>query len=249
MFQTSAALAFTTLLALVPLMAVIVSLASVVPYFDLLIARLDALLIETLLPTGSGGTIVRHLGTFAGKAVKLTIPGLVALGLTAVLLLGTIEKAFNHLWRVNPRPWLARMKLYALAVAVWPFVLGAITAAMSYAVSASLGYFGEPPWVRLALLKGLSTGLLALFLAVLYYALPNARVSRLGAALGGAFASLVFAAMQRAFELYLGSVANFRGVYGAFAAVPIFLVWLQLSWAVVLLGGLIAATRARPGER
>ncbi len=249
MFQTSAALAFTTLLALVPLLTLVVSLASVIPYFDTLIARVDVLLTETLLPTGASGTIVKHLGSFAGKARKLTIPGLAVLGVTAILLLMTIERAFNHVWRVKPRPLLARVRLYAFVVAVWPFVLGAIAAVISLAVTASLGFFAEPPWVRVLLLKTLSLGLLGLFFAFLYYAVPNASVSRRAAALGGVFATLAFAAMQRAFEAYLSGFASFKNIYGTFATVPVFLVWLQLSWAVILLGGLIASTTFRQAAR
>ncbi|MBK7898825.1 MAG: YihY family inner membrane protein [Azonexus sp.] len=249
MVQTSAALAFTTLLALVPLLALFVAVGSAVPFVEGLLSRFDALLVETLLPSGSSGTIVKYLGNFAGKAQRLTIPGIVFLAATAIFLLATIEKAFNHVWRVEPRPLLARLKLYAIVVAVWPLVLGAIAALMSFAVSASLGVFTEPPWVRIMLLKGLSIALLGLFFAFLYYAVPNARVSRRGACLGGLFATLLFAAMQRGFELYLGSFGSFRSIYGAFATVPIFLVWLQLSWAVILLGGLLAATVFRPGGR
>jgi membrane protein len=249
MAQTSAALAFTTLLALVPLVTLVLSLASTIPFFDTLIHRLDAVLIENLLPAGAGGTIAGHVGKFAQKARQLTVPGIVMLGLTAFLLMHTIERAFNHLWHVKPRPLLARLRLYAFVMAVWPFILGALAGVISYAVTVSLGFVDEQVWVRRFVLKAVSMLLLGLFFAFLYYTVPNVRVTRLAAAVGGAFASLAFTAMQKGFELYLGSFGTFNNVYGAFAAVPIFLVWLQLSWAVVLIGGLIAATGFRPARR
>lgn len=249
MAQTSAALAFTTLLALVPLVTLVLSLASAVPFFDTLIHRLDAVLIDSLLPAGSGGTIAGHVGKFAQKARKLTVPGIAMLALTAFFLMHTIERTFNHLWHVQPRPLLARLRLYAFVMAVWPFVLAALAGVISYAVTVSLGFVDEAMWIRRFVLKAVSMLLLGLFFAFLYYAVPNVRVTRLAAAVGGTFASLAFAAMQKGFELYLGSFGGFKNIYGAFAAVPIFLVWLQLSWAVVLIGGLIAATGFRPARR
>lgn len=249
MAQTSAALAFTTLLALVPLVTVVVSVSAVVPFLDTLIQRLDALLIETLLPKGAGGTIAGYLAKFSQKARQLTIPGIAFLVVTAFLLLHTIERAFNHLWRVQPRPFLARLKLYSFVMAVWPFILGAIAAVMSYAITVSLGFVDEPTWLRRILLKTTSIALLGLFFAFLYYAVPNARVSKLAAGVGGVFATLAFALMQKAFELYLARFGSFSSIYGAFAAAPIFLIWLHLSWAVVLIGGLIAATPFRSGRR
>ncbi|HZX30024.1 MAG TPA: YihY family inner membrane protein [Rhodocyclaceae bacterium] len=249
MAQTASSLAFTTLLALVPLITLVVSVADSIPFFDSLIKRLDTLLVETLLPTGAGKTIAGHVAQFSHKARSLTVPGIAMLGVTAFLLMHTIERAFNHLWHVKPRPLLARLKLYAFVMAVWPFMLGALAGLMSYAVTVSLGFVQESSWIRPVILKAVSMVLLGLFFAFLYYAVPNVRVGRVAALVGGGFASLVFAAMQKGFELYLGSFGTFKSVYGAFAAFPIFLVWLHLSWAVVLIGGLVAATAFRPARR
>jgi membrane protein len=242
MMQTSAALAFTTLLSLVPLLTVVVAVASAVPYFDLLIHRLDGLVREALLPTGAAGVIANNIGRFTQRAQELTALGLLFLGVTALLLMNTIERAFNHVWRVKPRPLLARLRLYAFVMAVWPFILGAVAAAMSYAVTSSLGLFDEPVWFRRVVLKGLSVVLLGIFFSFLYYAVPNARVPQRAALIGGLFAALTFAAMQKIFEFYLASAGVLKSVYGAFAVFPVFLLWLHLSWAVVLFGGLLVAS-------
>ncbi len=247
--QTSAALAFTTLLALVPLVTVVLAVAEAVPYLNLVIRRLDLLVQEALLPTGAAGTIANSIGRFSHKAQQLTAAGLLMLGVTALLLMNTIEKALNHLWRVKPRPLLARLRLYAFAMAVWPFILGAVAAAMSYAVSASLGLFDEPVWMRRIALKAVSMALLGLFFTFLYYAVPNAQVSRKAALTGGIFAMLAFSAMQKVFELYLASSAMLKSIYGAFAAFPVFLVWLHVSWMVVLFGGLVVVATSRPASR
>ncbi len=248
MLQASAALAFTTLLALVPLVTVILAVADTIPYFDLLLGRLQPVLREALLPSGTAGTIAGGLGRFSQKAQQLTVIGLLLLGLTAILLMHTIERTFNHLWRVEARPLAARLALYAFVMAVWPFILGAVAYAISLAVSASLGMLDEPAWVRASLSKGVSVFVLGLFFAFLYYAVPNTRVARRAALAGGVFAAMAVAGMQKLFELYLAGSGLFKSIYGALAAIPIFLIWLHLSWAIVLFGGLLAARLNLPAK-
>src|SRR5574343_1323946 len=119
MMQTSSALAFTTLMSLVPLAAVILAVAGAVPFFDVLVGRLDLLIREALLPTGAAGAIVGNIGKFSHKAQQLTLAGIGLLAVTAFLLMNTIERAFNHLWLVKPRPLLARIRLYAFVMMVW----------------------------------------------------------------------------------------------------------------------------------
>lgn len=249
MMQTSSALAFTTLMALVPLVAVVLSVAHAVPFLDLLVARLDLLIREALLPTGAAVAIAGNIGKFSQKAQQLTLAGIAVLGVTAFLLMNTIERAFNHLWQVKPRPLLARFRLYAFVMAVWPFVLGAVAGAMSFAVTTSLGLFDEPIWFRRMALKAVAVLLLGLFFSFLYYAVPNAEVSRRAALTGGIFATLAFSVMQKIFEAFLVSSAMLKSIYGAFAVFPVFLVWLHFSWAVVLFGGLVAASVSRPAKR
>lgn len=248
MWQTSAALAFTTLLSLVPLVTVVIAVAHAVPYLDAVLARLDLLIREALLPPGAAGTIAGNIGRFSQKAQHLTLAGIGLLAVTAFLLMHTIERAFNHLWLVKPRPLLARLRLYAFMMAVWPFVLGAVAGVISFALTTSLGLFDEPVWFRRVAVKTVALLLLGMFFTFLYYAVPNAPVSRRAALIGGGFATLAFAAMQKFFEIYLVKSALLSSVYGAFASVPVFLVWLHLSWAVVLLGGLIAASVAPPAK-
>lgn len=249
MMQISAALAFTTLMALVPLVTVILSVADVVPFLSFLIQRLDLLVQESLLPAGAAVTIAGSIGRFSHKAQQLTVAGIALLSVTAFLLMNTIERAFNHLWQVKPRPFLARLKLYAFVMAVWPFILGAVAAAMSYAVTASLGLVDESVWFRKMVLKAVSLIVLGLFFSFLYYAVPNAKVTRRAALAGGLFATLAFSAMQKVFELYLVKSALLKSIYGAFAAFPVFLIWLHLCWAIVLFGGLLAATVSHPPRR
>lgn len=241
--QISASLAFTTLLSLVPLVAVVLSIVAVVPYFPSIVDKLDLFLARSLLPERSAGLIIRHILQFSQKAGNVTAFGSLALAVTVVLLLLTIERAFNHVWSVKEnRPWWRRLRLYAALIALWPLVIGAVVVATSYAVTISLGLVDEPPWVRRLLLRGIGLAIAGLFLGGLYYSLPNTRVAARDAACAGLVAALGFLLMQKAFELYLASFPSYAAVYGAFATVPLFLLWLYFSWAVVLVGALVAAT-------
>jgi len=241
--QLSASLAFTTLLSLVPLIAVVLSVVAAVPVFPRLVEQLDLYLARSLLPERSAGMIVQYLLEFSAKAGHVTLVGSLVLITTVALLLSTIERAFNHVWRVTShRPWRRRFALYAALVALWPLLVGGIIVATSYAVTTSLGLIDEPPWLRRLLLRGLGLLIAGIFLGGLYYALPNTRVALRDAAGAGLFAAVAFLLMQKAFELYLASFPSYTAVYGTFATLPVFLLWLYLSWAVVLLGALVAAT-------
>lgn len=240
--EVAASLAFTTLLSLVPLVALIVSLATLLPSFPDFAEQIDRYLVHKLLPEGSAGLIARYVLEFSHKAAQVTVAGLLLLVASAFLLLLTIERAFGHVWRAPRRRWWQRLRLYAALVALWPLALGGVAAAISYAVTVSLGLADEPPWLRRLAFKAMGVLVPALFFGGLYYTLPNVRVRVRDAAWGGIAAALAFALMQKAFELYLQHFPSYQTIYGAFATVPIFLIWLYLSWAVVLIGALIAAT-------
>jgi len=241
--QISASLAFTTLLSLVPLVAVILSIVALVPFFPSMLDQLAQFLARSLLPERSAGMIIDYVLQFSHQAVNVTAVGSIALVATALLLLLTIERVFNHVWSVTERrPWWHRLRLFAGLIALWPLVIGGVLLATSYAVTTSLGWLDEPPWLRRLLFKALGLMVASLFLGGLYHALPNTRVAPRDAACAGLVAALGFLMMQKAFELYLSNFPSYAAVYGAFATLPLFLLWLYLSWAVVLVGALVAAT-------
>ncbi len=241
--QISASLAFTTLLSLVPLAALVLSLVSAAPFFSGFVDQLDQYVVRNLLPSGSAGMIAKYVSQFSHKAANVTLIGLAVLVATVVLLLLSIERAFNHVWSVvDVRPWWRRLRLYAVLLALWPLAVGGVVAGMSYAVTTSLGFVDEPPWLRRSLFNAMELLIPALFISGLYYVVPFTRVAKCDAAWAGLVAALGFLLMQKAFEFYLANFPSYTTIYGAFATVPIFLLWLYLSWAVVLLGALVAAT-------
>lgn len=247
--QISAALAFTTLISLVPLAALVLGLVSLFPEFSIFVDQLDKLLVDHLLPAGSGGLISRKILQFSARAAEVSGWGIAVLVVTAFMLVHTIERAFNHVWQVpEPRPMWQRLLLYVLVIAVWPLFVGALLAAISSALTASFGLFGGLRWVQAPLFKGLSLAALVLFFAFLYSVVPNATVRWKHALIAGLLAALGFLLLQGSFELYLKYFPSYRAIYGAFAVLPIFLIWVYLSWAVVLLGALVAATLPEFGE-
>lgn len=240
--QLAGSLSFTTLLSLVPFVAVVITVASTFPIFGVVVGYVDNFLIENLMPGKTGSVIAKYAGGFSLKARKLSWIGLALLGLTSMMLMFSIEKAFNHLWRVSkPRPFHQRVWLYLSVMFAGPLVAGAVIGSMTFAVTTSLGFFNEPQWVREFLLKSMALIFMCAFFAFLYYAVPNARVKPMHALLGGGLATAGVAGIQRLFELYVIKFPTYTVVYGAFAALPIFLLWIYLCWVVVLAVALVVA--------
>ena len=241
--QISASLAFTTLLSLVPLVAVVLGILSVLPSFLGLVDQFDRFVAHTLLPHRNAGIIIDYVLQFSKNAMDATLIGLSALVATVYVLMLNIERAFNHVWGVTEsRVWWKRLRLYVSVLALWPVAVACVVFAISYAVTTSLGWVDEWSWVRNLLFKAMGLSVASMFFGGLYFAVPNARVVASDALWAGLFAALGFMLMQKAFGFYLSLFPTFALVYGAFATVPIFLLWLYLSWAVVLLGALVAVT-------
>ncbi|GHU04057.1 hypothetical protein FACS1894158_03630 [Betaproteobacteria bacterium] len=241
--QTSASLAYTTLLSIVPLVAVVLGAMSAMPSFLLMLDQLQQVIIN-MLPERSAGMIVKYIFDFSQKALNVTIVGLIALVVTAFALLRTVEQAFNKAWKAaTRRSWWRRLGLYAALILLWPLAVAYVVVAVSFTVSLSSGLVIEQLWWLQKLLSK-ATGVLvaAVFFAGLYFAVPNARVKLRDALIGGLFAALGFLLMQKGFELYLSYFPSITLVYGTFATVPIFLLWLYLSWAMILLGALVVVT-------
>lgn len=243
LMQVAGALAFTTLLSIVPLVTVALALLTKYPVFGQLTEALTSFLTENLLPESAGMTIVDYVLQFAQKANTLTQIGSIMLLATAVSTLLTIDHAFNAIWRVAKlRPLWRRVLVYSLVITVGPILLGASIAVSSYLISLSLGLVTESHWLAALLIRAASLGLLCVLFTLLYFAVPYQAVALRDALIGGIVATAAFVLMQRLFAWSVASFPTYDLIYGAFAAIPIFLMWLYLSWIVVLLGALLVAT-------
>ncbi len=240
--QTAAALSFTTLLGLVPMVVIGATLIETLPFGIKLTAALESFLTATLLPEKAGAVIAKYLGQFAHQAERIPWLGLAVLGITALMQMLTIEHTFNAIWKVPAqRPLLKRLAMHTIALLAGPLVYGAALASITYLAGISFGFFDEPRWFRVAFAQILPVVFLALLFALLYWAVPNKPVSRWHAGTAGLLAALGFVGMQRLFALYIVKLPTYAAIYGAFAALPVFLLWLHLSWSVILLGALMVA--------
>lgn len=239
---TAGSLTFTTLISLVPLVTVALALFSAFPMFSSFQDALQKYFLQSLVPDGIAKPVLNALTQFAGKANRLGTAGLVLLVLTAIALMLTIDRTLNAIWRVRtPRPIAQRVLVYWAAITLGPLVLGVSLSATSYALSASRGLVGALPGGVSLLLGAIEFVLLVGGVAGLFRYVPNTQVRWRHALAGGLFVAVGFDVAQRLLGWYLRSVPTYAVVYGAFATVPIFLVWLYLGWVIVLLGAVIAA--------
>ena len=248
--QVAGSLAFATVLSVVPLLAVSFALFTRFPVFTRFERAIEEHLLRSLLPAEISRTVLKHLGQFAANANGLTLVGSLFLLLAALALLLTAENALNQIWQVRKgRPILKRLGLYVLMLAVGPPALGASLWATSYLLTASMGLIGTvPPSVKFVLNLGpVLLGMLAF--ACVFYFVPNAKVRRRDALVGGLLASMAFELGKRGFAAYLLKMPTYKAVYGAFAVVPVFLLWVYFSWLVTLAAALVTANLARTGVK
>lgn len=239
---TASSLTFTTTIALVPFFTVALAIFTAFPMFGKLQLSLQGWLVESLVPDAIARQVVGYVTQFAGKASRLGVAGLAALLVTALALVLTIDKTLNAIWRVKrPRPLARRVTIYWAAITLGPLLLAASLTFTSYAISASRGLVGTIPGAVSVLLNLAEFVLLSAALTALYRFVPNTPV-RFGHALaGGVFAAIAVDLAKRALAWYLAQVPTYSAIYGAFATVPILLVWIYVAWVIVLLGAVVAA--------
>lgn len=239
---TAGSLTFTTTIALVPLLTVMLALFSAFPVFARFRKVLEQQFVTALVPDAIAKQVMVALGRFAGKASQLGGVGLIALGLTAMMLMLTIDHTLNAIWRVRTRrPIAQRVLVYWAALTLGPLMIGASLSVTSYLLSASRGWVGELPGGIGFLLSLIVFAMQTAGLAALYRYVPNTHVRWEHAAAGALFVSVGLELAQKVLALYLSNVPVYATVYGAFAAVPIFLIWIYVSWLIILQGAVVAA--------
>lgn len=240
--QVAASLTFTTVLAVVPLLAVILSLFTAFPIFQDFQLALEEFLANNLMPVAVADNIMSYLNTFAQQARSMTTVGAIFLIVTSILLMKTIDEALNAIWKVRKqRPLSKRILVYWALLTIGPLMLGASLWASSYITRAQFGLVAE-----LGVLQNIIATVLPLLTSIigftlLYYTVPNRVVHWRDAFIGGLTAAVVLELMKTGFAYYISNFPSYTLIYGTFAAIPLFLLWIYLSWLVVLLGASIAA--------
>lgn len=234
--KSAAALTYTTLFAVVPIMTLIFVVLSVIPEFQGIGEQIQGFIFRNFVPS-SGAMLQDYLRTFIEQARHLTWLGVGVLMVTALLMLMTVEHTFNTIWRVRqPRRGLSSFLLHWAILSLGPLLLGTGFALSTYITSLSL--ISDPYALAGArmLLKVMPLMFSTAAFTLLYAAVPNTSVPLRHALLGGLFAAVLFEAAKGLFGLYVALFPTYQLIYGAFAAVPLFLLWMYLSWMIVLLG-------------
>lgn len=241
--QIAASLTFTTLLSLVPLITIALAMFSASPLFEDFSAQIKVYLINNLMPEMAGKIITQYMRQFTDSATRLTTVGIAVLALTAMSTMLTIDRAFNAIWRVSrPRPLLKRLVVYWAVLTLAPLLIGASLSLTSWLVGLSMGYAKHVPIFWVGVLKVLPILFTTLAFAMLFRLVPNRYVPRSHALIGALVAAFVFEFMNRIFGYYISHFPTHKLVYGAFASVPIFLMWIYLCWLAILIGAVIAAS-------
>jgi membrane protein len=241
--QTAGSLTFTTLLSLVPLVTVTLSVLSLFPAFQELTGDLRNLLMGQLMPT-SGELVQRYLLQFSEKASRLTLFGSLWLLVTAVMTLATIDRALNGIWRTRRhRNTVMVFMVYWALLTLGPLLLGAAIAGSTYlyAVYKAHVYEGVAHYSDWLLLRMIPLLLETVVFFMLFVLVPRVRVRLRDALIGALLTAVLFEIAKRGFAMYVSQFKNYELVYGAFSAIPIFLIWLYLSWLIVLVGAEVTA--------
>ena len=243
LLQVASSLTFTTVLAIVPMLAVVLSLFTAFPVFQEFRVALEDFLANSLMPPSVSDNIMDYLNQFARQASRLTAIGGAFLLVTSLLLIMTIDQAFNDIWHVSrQRPLRQRALVYWAIITLGPVLAGASLWATSFVARESLGLVRDVPEIISIAVSFMPLILTGLGFAALFVFVPNRDVLWRDALIGGAVTAIVLEIMKSGFAYYLTRFPTYTIIYGAFATLPIFLLWIYLSWLAVLLGAILASS-------
>jgi membrane protein len=259
-FAGSGALSYTTLVSLVPLVAIVTAGLSAFPLFDEARERFLGYVAQYFIPE-VGEEAAYWLKYFASVAAQTTVVGIAALVVTSILLLVTIEEQLNAIWRVRaPRPWVQRVLIYWAVLTLGPLLLGLGLSLSTYLDSLAQRVGFNPATIEQETNAWLhSLAVVVPFLletaacTLVYTLIPNCAVRWREGLSGAIVAGIAIEGLKLAIGLYISTFASYRTVYGALAAIPTFLLWMYVTWGAVLLGAVVAAAlpqwRFDRGER
>ncbi len=242
LIQLASSLTFTTVLAIVPLLAVALSLFTAFPLFSDFSDALQTFMVKSLMPASISDSVMHYLNEFAEQASHLTAIGGVFLVLTALMLIMSIDSALNDIWHVGrQRPVVQRIMIYWGVISLGPILVGASLWTSSFLAKESLGLVTQMPTLLELALSIVPLLLTGLGFTLLFVVVPNCRVRWVDAFAGGYFTAMLLEVMKFGFAYYISRFPTYTVVYGAFSTLPVFLLWVYLSWLGVLLGAMVAA--------
>ncbi|MET0983450.1 MAG: YihY family inner membrane protein [Telluria sp.] len=240
--QVAGSLTFTTTLALVPLLTIVLAIFTTFPIFGQLRTALETYFAQALMPKAISNTIISNLTQFADKAKGLSLLGAVMLFMTSTAMMAMIERVFNQIWRVRrPRPLMQRMLVYWALITLGPLLFGLSIWLTGQLFTATGGMARSVPLLGSVFSTLASVALTAGAYTLLYAAVPNRSVDWRDALWGALAAAIAFELAKRLFALFIRQFPSYAIIYGALAALPLFLLWIYLSWLITLVGAVLAA--------
>ena len=248
--QIAGSLAFTTLLAIVPVFAIAVALLSSAPFFEQLLVQIKIFLLINLVPEIAGRIITVYMEEFAHNAIRLTWMGVAVLFASSVATMMTVDRQIHAIWRDPPsRPMWVTILAYTTLLLVGPLLIAVSVSLTTYLMSLSVGLDASKR-TQDFMLQAVPTIVSTLAFLLLYRLVPHRRVLWRHALVGAVVAGLLFEGAKELFAVYVANVPGYNVLYGAFVTVPFFLIWVYVSWLVVLFGAeLTAALGHWPRDR
>ncbi|HYD05283.1 MAG TPA: YihY family inner membrane protein, partial [Reyranella sp.] len=238
----AAALGYTSLLAIVPMLTIALAMFAAFPFFADMRGNMVQSLFANLAPS-LGATVNTYLNTFMDNAGKATGAGVVGLAVTAILLINTIQTAFDRIFGSTSRKtqW-NRFPIYWALLTLGPILFGVSFSISTYffQMAGKADFYGIGTGVQI-LGNILPFVLEAAGFALFYRLMPTRPVLIVDAIWGGLAAAFLFEVVKRLFGLYLTYAPTYQALYGALAAIPIFMVWMYVAWVITLFGAEITA--------
>ncbi len=239
--QVAGSLTFTTVLAVVPVMTIAFAIFTTFPLFNTFRDALEAYFVQSLMPRGVTNTILDNLSLFAAKANRLSAVGAVTLVLTAIMMFAIVDRSLNRIWRVKtPRSFTQSLIVYWAIMTLGPLLIGASLSFTTLVSPVASTLAQQLPWMGTVAAISVSLMLMTMFFGLFYLIVPNRLVDWRDALIGGLVAAIAFEMTNRGFAFFITKFPSYRVIYGALAAVPIFLVWVYLFWLITLLGAVLA---------
>ncbi len=243
--QVAGSLTYTTLLALVPMFGIAVALLSSAPFFDRLMAQIRLFLRMNLLPEIADRIIGVYMEEISRNAAELTTVGVAALFAMAMALMLTVDRSLNAIWRVRrARPFWICVPGYVVLLATGPVLIGVSVSVTTYLVTMSMAVSRVPESAETLLIRAAPVIVSSFTFFLVYRLIPNRRVPWRHAFVGGVAAGVLFEIAKELFAAYVRYVPTYSVVYGTFASIPVFLLWVYLSWLMVLFGAELTASLA-----
>ncbi len=240
--QVAGSLTFTTVFALVPLLTIALAIFTTFPLFNSFRSSLEAYFVQSVMPKSISTTILNYLTMFASKATRLSAVGAVALIFTSIAMMNLIERVFNRIWRVRAeRRWTKRILVYWAIITLGPLLIGVSLTLSGRVFMATSDLIGDVPVIGALIYTVLSLALTTAGFTLLYVAVPNRDVDWYDGAWGGLVAGLAFEVAKRGFAVFITQFPTYSKIYGALAALPLFLLWVYVSWLITLFGALLVA--------